>query len=134
MDLRILALALLTTGTAHAASLNQDAPAFLPAYQAFVPEHCPEAGHHTIAWRIEPGYYLYRHALSFTVDGDPLNASIPDGEPYLDEHFGEVTIYRDQLFVQIPATEGVLTVTYQGCADAGLCYPPQEQRFELVAP
>ena len=57
-----------------------------------------------------------------------------DGEPKLDEYFGQVEVYYDELEVQILETAGngkplSLTVEYQGCADAGICYPPQKKHL-----
>ena len=110
--------------------------AFLSADQAFVADVWMDGEQATVAWQIAPGYYLYGHALAFELDGATLQASIPAGEPYRDEHFGDVSIYRDQLFVALPpeAARGTLTVHYQGCADAGLCYPPTQRSFTLPPP
>lgn len=117
---------------AGAAGLSQTS-AFLPADQAFAADVWREETGHTVAWTVAPGYYLYGHALAFELDGEALAVDIPAGMPYHDAHFGDVTIYRDQLFVSLPHTQsgGELLVRYQGCADAGLCYPPQQRRYQL---
>ena len=62
-----------------------------------------------------------------SLDGKPL--------PHEDEHFGTVQVYRDRLVVQLPFTKDAkgavsIKVVYQGCADAGLCYPPQTRTLE----
>ena len=117
---------------ASAAGLSQTS-AFLPADQAFASDVWSEADGHTVAWTIAPGYYLYGHALAFEIDGQAVAADVPPGTPYHDAHFGEVSIYRDQLFVTLPTgSDGTeLVIHYQGCADAGLCYPPQQRRYPL---
>lgn len=78
-------------------------------------------------WDIAPGYYLYQHQLQveFAGDDQPL-ADLPDGVTIEDEFFGESVVYYDQLAITIP-TQGAqpVALSWQGCADAGLCYPPQ---------
>jgi thioredoxin:protein disulfide reductase len=82
-------------------------------------------------WRIADGYYLYKQRLKL----EPADAAqavgaivLPKGESHHDEYFGEQEIYRTSLdgtFSVPPGAKSVnVNVTYQGCADAGLCYPP----------
>ena len=82
-------------------------------------------------WRIADGYYLYKQRIKL----EPANAEhpvgaivLPKGLPHSDEYFGEQEIYRqsvDANFSVPPGAKSVdVKVTYQGCADAGLCYPP----------
>ncbi|MGA2549924.1 MAG: protein-disulfide reductase DsbD [Burkholderiaceae bacterium] len=91
--------------------------------------------HYTIA----DGYYLYRERFKFAAEpagvtlGDPV---FPKGEIKFDETFSKnVELYRHDLTVRIPVTQAAgpftLIATYQGCADAGLCYPPQDARASL---
>lgn len=89
-----------------------------------------------IEWRIAPEHYLYQFRLKIVnaETGSVLDAQWPEGLPYHDEHFGDVTIYRDQLNGEVPASDASPTrirITYQGCADAGLCYPPQTRELEV---
>lgn len=97
-----------------------------------------------VQWKIADGYYLYRHKLNFNSStpgiklGDPV---IPDGKKKTDEFFGEVETYRHQLDVKIPVsrTNGTiqnfqLTAGSQGCADMGICYPPQKHVATLDLP
>lgn len=57
---------------------------------------------------------------------------MPEGESHSDEFFGEQPVYRQGLEVKIPAAaSGQIKVSYQGCADAGLCYPPQTRVIDL---
>jgi len=92
-----------------------------------------------VDWRIAPEYYLYRDRLRFTLAapaGAKLGApKLPAAQKYEDEYFGATDIYRDTLRTELPlagAGGGTvkLTVVYQGCADAGLCYPPQTRTLE----
>ncbi|KAA3643668.1 MAG: protein-disulfide reductase DsbD [Proteobacteria bacterium] len=84
--------------------------------------------------------YLYRHALDFIgqdISLDGVAAAIPAGDKKDDPYFGEVQIYRNQLLVSLPFSHvgqnPSLTVKYQGCVDAGICYPPQKKTFDLSA-
>jgi thiol:disulfide interchange protein DsbD len=108
-------------------------PDFLPVNRAFTLTHEPMAnGEHRLHWDIAQGYYLYKNRLKFTglpVDQHP---ALPDGLAHEDEFFGDQPIYRDRLELLLPATAtGQMTLSWQGCADAGLCYPPQSQVIDL---
>ncbi|HHF0928424.1 TPA: protein-disulfide reductase DsbD [Pseudomonas aeruginosa] len=78
--------------------------------------------------RIADDYYVYRHSIKL-VDGQgqEINLSLPAGTPKHDEFFGDTEIYTgDALRLRWPATvSGPLTLHWQGCAEAGICYPPQ---------
>ena len=84
-----------------------------------------------------PGYYLYRDRLGFSASNASLGKpELPSGEVEHDAYFGKVAIYRDELLVNIPVIKAgksiTLEVRYQGCADAGYCYPPQKRTLKLV--
>ena len=95
-----------------------------------------------VRWQIADGYYLYRHRTSVKADAAFTGATLalPKGKAYRDEFFGDVETYRQQLvgtLTGVPAsgaTTATLTVKYQGCADAGLCYPPQTRTLKVVLP
>lgn len=111
---------------------------FLPVDQAFEIQPLETRdGKLIVSWRIAPGYYLYRQRMSFELVA-PKGASIgapqfPAGEKHHDEYFGDVEVYHLPLLsAQLPLKGGdpqsvKIKVSYQGCADAGLCYPPQER-------
>jgi thiol:disulfide interchange protein DsbD len=93
-----------------------------------------------LRWTIAPGHYLYRHRTSAKAEtaGVTLGTlAMPAGTKKTDEFFGEVETYHDTLDATVPVTlaPGVrafeLTVTYQGCADFGFCYPPITKRVRL---
>jgi thiol:disulfide interchange protein DsbD len=92
---------------------------------------------------IAPGYYLYRDKLRFSLepqDGGVGDVTLPAGAVKEDPFFGRVETYRDRVVVRLPlqAPRAAQTVTLraesQGCADAGVCYPPQVQRLKVVVP
>lgn len=94
-------------------------------------------------WVIADGYYLYRNKFKFKSDtaGVTLGeARLPKGKVKQDEFFGEVEIYRGTIEVEIPVerpagTDTIqITATSQGCADAGVCYPPHRQSREVKLP
>lgn len=85
-----------------------------------------------IRWQMPPGYYLYRHAFG-AGPGDFVAIEVPDGEPKHDEFFGDVEVYFGEVIGKITPqalSEGVyparVEVRFQGCAEAGFCYPPQK--------
>jgi thiol:disulfide interchange protein DsbD len=88
-----------------------------------------------VNWTIEPEHYLYKKRMSFaslSADVELGDAELPDGIPHADEFFGEMEIYRSAAKISIPiirrksgAREFDLEIRSQGCADIGLCYPPQ---------
>lgn len=106
---------------------------FLPVDQAFsLHVERADTGAAVLRWDIAPGYYLYQERLRFVglpAGSEPL---LPSGQPYHDDYFGASQIYRGSLEVVIPdATAGTLELGWQGCADAGLCYPPQTRTVDL---
>jgi len=91
-----------------------------------------------VRWEMPPGYYLYRHRFDFMtrpIEGERSTdvvlgeAEIPPGKQKVDEYFGEVEVYYDQAQARVPIQSGSgpveVGISYQGCADAGLCYPPE---------
>lgn len=117
---------------------------FLPVDGAFRLEAPEQQGTEIVLrWQIAPDYYLYRHALRVRLPdhpeirlGEPV---IPEGKHKHDEYFGDVQTYRDALRISVPVTSAlpnaadvVVEIRYQGCADAGLCYPPQTRRLPLT--
>ncbi|WP_416769851.1 protein-disulfide reductase DsbD [Pseudomonas sp. RHF3.3-3] len=108
-------------------------PEFPPANQVFVfNSEKLASGQTRLYWQISEGYYLYQKRLKF--DGlDPGHRpALPEALAHSDEFFGDQPVYRTELEVLIPAdARGKVNVGWQGCADAGLCYPPQTQVVDL---
>ncbi|MBX8494714.1 protein-disulfide reductase DsbD [Pseudomonas cichorii] len=85
------------------------------------------------------GYYLYRHRFQFRTEPADIGlgaAQLPQGEKKHDEYFGDVEVYHGILDIDLPRKPGeerpfVLSVSYQGCADKGLCYPPETERLNI---
>ena len=95
-----------------------------------------------VRWQIADGYYLYRHRTSVKADAAFAGAklALPGGKKYRDEFFGDVETYRKDLLGTLTgspaagATSTTLTIKYQGCADAGVCYPPQTRTLKVALP
>lgn len=113
---------------------------FLPVQQAFragIVE--ADAERIQLQFDITPEYYLYRHRLKFDLqggDGQIAAIQLPDGVERTDEFFGDVEVYYNSLNVTLELAPGSqpasqLRVEYQGCADAGLCYPPETLLLDL---
>jgi thiol:disulfide interchange protein len=134
------AFALLPVLPAQAADVSD----LLPVDQAYVLQaRAPNRDRIELNWAIAPGYYLYRHRFSVQVL-DPAfaasgQAALPEGEKHRDEFFGDVETYRGavtavQLGAADPSLASVrLKVKYQGCADLGVCYPPQTRTLSVAA-
>ncbi|CAN7297858.1 protein-disulfide reductase DsbD [Pseudoduganella sp. LjRoot289] len=91
-----------------------------------------------LRWTIAPGYHLYRERLAFKGGAALGKPDLPPGVRTFDENFNkEMETYQRELVVTLPLANGgaaapfTLTVAYQGCADAGLCYPPMELAFKV---
>lgn len=146
-----LALCLLMAGAALAQPLGGGSgrsglpgtgPHFLPADEAFR-FHVAASGPDrlTVHWDIAPGYYLYRQQFRFSLagSGESLDANLPDGVSHHDEWFGDVEVYYDQISATVHLPDDLsgavdLTIRYQGCAEAGLCYPPEQHRVPVSIP
>ncbi len=106
---------------------------FLPVNKAFVfSSERLDSGQMRLHWKITDGYYLYQKRLKF--DGLPVEQqpALPAALPHQDEFFGETLVYRGELELILPASAtGQLRMGWQGCADAGLCYPPQTNLVSL---
>ena len=97
-----------------------------------------------VRYEIAKGYYLYRDKFRFAVadDAAPLGTpQLPKGKEKQDDNFGKVEVYYDQVSIRLPVERNAsgelpltLNLTSQGCADAGVCYPPQTQRVSLSLP
>lgn len=92
-------------------------------------------------WSIADGYYLYRKRINASSDQAGVSIGeleLPPGKTYHDEFFGDVQIYENSLEIDLPVTAQhssiEVIVGYQGCAHAGLCYPPVQKTLVLQLP
>ena len=106
---------------------------FLPANKAFVfSSETLASGQTRLHWKIADRYYLYQKRFKFDGLDAAFQPALPEGQAHSDEFFGATQVYRDNVELLIPAgASGHVKVTWQGCADAGLCYPPQSQTVDL---
>ena len=124
-------------------------PEILSPEEAFSPEVSSVTSDAiTVEFTIAAGYYLYRDKSKFTLqtkDGKTLDSAIvgktfSESTIFHDEYFGESAIFRDQGMATLahagaPSSESLeLIVTYQGCADLGICYPPTKATFDITLP
>jgi thiol:disulfide interchange protein DsbD len=120
-------------GTARAAD------DFLDPAVAFKFSATEQPGEVLVHYKIADGYYMYRERFAFATRngtatiGDP---QLPAGHVKFDQTFGKnVETYRNELTIRIPVKQASgpfdLAVTSQGCADAGICYPPMERVYHV---
>lgn len=151
MKIKRLFTVLLTLAAAAVAPLSAQVldSEFLPPTEAFKVKAVAEGADRVrVDFMVTPGYYLYRHRMSFAVDSaaGPVAATlgaadIPAGEWKEDEFFGRQQVFHESMSVTVPvsrapggALELPLVVGLQGCAEAGLCYPPEKRRFKVMLP
>jgi thioredoxin:protein disulfide reductase len=116
---------------------------FLPVDEAFRVSASPEgAGAVRLTWVIAPGYYLYRSRIRVSSVGARLGAlQLPPGQIKSDAYLGRQSVYHQELVAHVPVSrsghatlELKLRVGYQGCAEAGLCYPPTTRLLTVQLP
>ncbi|MDR2164703.1 MAG: protein-disulfide reductase DsbD [Zoogloeaceae bacterium] len=134
-----LALAVFFCAALKAQTFLDPAVAFKPGMRAL------DARELEVRFEIAPGYYLYRDKFRFAVDadapvtlGDPV---LPEGREKEDEVFGKVAVFHEKVAIRLPVTRRMsgplvvsLRVTSQGCAEAGLCYPPRTETLVAELP
>lgn len=113
---------------------------FLPVMEAFQPSAWHDGETLFIGMEVADDYYLYRHQFSVEsqAEGVELQApNLPEGAFTTDEFLGDVYIFRQRVVFEVPfepAHSGPLPIqlTFQGCADAGLCYPPERTTLQAM--
>ncbi|KAF1717068.1 cytochrome C biogenesis protein [Pseudoxanthomonas yeongjuensis] len=139
---RLLALFVLALVAHPAQAISEED--LLPVDQAFVlTASAPTRDRIEVLWKVADGYYLYRHRIDVQVEGPGFQAGklqLPKGKAHHDEFFGDVETYHDDLTgvlagkASADADSVTLKVKYQGCADAGICYPPQTRKLVVKLP
>ncbi len=135
---RLMLLLFLLCALARADDLLHPSVAFVPSVRALDGQTLE------VRFAIAKGYYLYRDKFRFSavpdsvVLGSPL---IPKGKEKFDDTFGKVEVYYGGVAIRLPVERNssgtlplVLNITSQGCADVGVCYPPQKQKLSVELP
>ncbi|ALM69621.1 protein-disulfide reductase DsbD [Vibrio vulnificus] len=125
-------------GNSQNSSFASGSNDFVPVDQAFPFNYFQQDHRITLDWQVKEGYYLYQQRLSFSAENVVLgDIQMENGQPYRDEFFGDVNIYTNPLFVNIPMQDwqpgAKLIVQYQGCAKAGFCYPPETRVIDITS-
>jgi thioredoxin:protein disulfide reductase len=118
---------------------------FLPPEKAYRYTVVPRGDRLVVVWTVEPGYYLYKKKMAVASTMATVQLGEPEwprGEDHTDEYFGTQEIYRGSVEVPVPFTvhsgeaprKVALELRLQGCADAGLCYPPLRWKTEVDLP
>ncbi len=114
---------------------------FLDPDVAFKVSKTEQPGAVLLHFEVAKGYYLYRERFAFAADNPAVTLgtpAFPKGEFKHDETFGkDMEVYHEPIDVRIPVSQAsgpfTLTVTMQGCADKGLCYPPMDKPLKISA-
>ena len=131
----------LTFGSTFGSSLGD----FLPVDDAFIPMVIPLDGNTVeVSFRVAPGYYLYKEKISASIESDRVQLGIlalPVGEMKNDEFFGDMEVYHNDVFANLPLARGTpeamqldIDLNYQGCAEDGICYPPTTRTLNITLP
>lgn len=142
-----LLILFLTSVSLHALDLKlpfNTKTEFLPVQDAFQFSFNPKDNKQVeLIWDIADGYYLYQHQFKVIDKTEPSSnihfAPFSKGKKKKDPYFGDVIVYRDQFKTQLIYDKNLPTgtlikaiVKFQGCADKGLCYPPQSLPIEIT--
>ncbi|MCG9624262.1 protein-disulfide reductase DsbD [Vibrio mediterranei] len=109
---------------------------FVPVDEAFPMNFYQQGNKVFIDWQVKEDYYLYQERIAISGENVAIGSiKMEDGTPYKDEFFGDVNIYTEPLFVEVPLSQyqtgAKLIVQYQGCAKAGFCYPPETRVIDI---
>lgn len=134
-----LTVTLLLVSGLTTADIIKNQVEFLSPDEAFKPSvKIISDNHLEVTWDIEEGYYLYMGMFEFSVDSSDMKiitVDMPEGKKKKDEFFGDVDVYynsaKANIYFDIITSHSSLILKYQGCADAGLCYPPVTKKLPL---
>jgi thiol:disulfide interchange protein DsbD len=137
--LRVLALSVCFLLTLPFAGAVHAADDFLDPDVAFKFSASEQPGEVVVHYKIADGYYMYRERFNFAARSAAVSladARLPAGHVKFDDTFQKnVETYRGDLTIHIPVKSASgafdLAVTSQGCADAGICYPPMERVYHV---
>ena len=134
-----LTVTLLLVSGLTTADIIKNQVEFLSPDDAFQPSVKIITNNHLeVTWDIKEGYYLYLGMFEFSVDNPDMKiikVDMPEGKTKKDEFFGNVDVYynstKANIYFDRITSNSNLILKYQGCADAGLCYPPVTKKFPL---
>ena len=134
-----LTVTLLLVSGLTTADIIKNQVEFLSPDDAFQPSVKIITNNHLeVTWDIKEGYYLYLGMFEFSVDNPDMKIikiDMPEGKTKKDEFFGNVDVYynstKANIYFDRITSNSNLILKYQGCADAGLCYPPITKKFPL---
>ncbi|AKJ43415.1 protein-disulfide reductase DsbD [Pragia fontium] len=111
---------------------------FIAVDQAFAFDFSQNNQHLTLKWDIAPGYYLYQHQIKIVPqEAEIAPYQLPKGHSHTDSFYGDTIIYQQSLSIPLTLTQAnnnaEVIVSYQGCAEAGFCYPPETRKVPLSA-
>ncbi|WP_047680644.1 MULTISPECIES: protein-disulfide reductase DsbD [Xenorhabdus] len=112
---------------------------YLPVEQAFMFDFQQKGAQLTLSWDIKPGYYLYRKQFIITPNQQATlgHINFSKATAHEDEFFGKTEVYFQSAHIYIPilaaTNDSTLQISYQGCAEAGYCYPPETLTVPLRA-
>jgi thiol:disulfide interchange protein DsbD len=123
---------------AYAQEFLDPAVAFQPSVRALDGQNIE------VRFAIAKDYYLYRDKFRFTAEPASIKLGVPQlsqGKEKQDDTFGKIEVYYREALIRIPVERNssgplalTLKITSQGCADAGICYPPQQQKMAVELP
>lgn len=150
ISLFLLVICFLASPTSAENFLNKSSnafaePDFLPVDQAFEFNQIAADDSLNVSWQIAPEYYLYKDRIKIITDNPSVTLGdatfSQSGEQKDDPNFGLVTVFHNLVEMSVPVVldskgqPGIFefTITYQGCAEAGLCYPPQKRKVAFIS-
>lgn len=138
LGMLLLLLSSAVWSDARLLTVDNNARQFLPAHEAFRFSHALQGRQLQLSWQVTPEHYLYRQQFAVLAEpgGEALAYALPAHDvPMQDEYFGDVRVYRTDVHISLLVPDGIdaVTVRWQGCADAGLCYPPDSARISLAS-
>lgn len=130
----VLVVAIVLCGPAATAADTDSNNQFLAPDKAFsYDKQVTAEGRVKLHWSVAPGYYLYRSRLEVKGKPSPVESvQMPDGTPIHDQYFGDQQVFKHDVTITIaPGDANKLALSWQGCAEAGLCYPPQHATLDV---
>ncbi|HET6629300.1 MAG TPA: protein-disulfide reductase DsbD [Woeseiaceae bacterium] len=126
-------------------SFGRGASEFLPVDEAFRPRAAALDGNTVeVSIAVAPGYYLYKDKISAATRSGQVQLGkldLPPGDMKADPYFGDTEVYHEEVFAELPVARATpealdleLALSYQGCAEDGICYPPQTRHLTVSLP